>query len=308
MPAGTEAHQLVEVCQVGAALIILSFKPCQIDQQLSWSWLTCIGGNRHVSPPLTVLTLRHRTRSHLPKVGGIVGARAVAGKRCGCRGYWLLSDWCFHSAFPHESTNLSGAEPDLKWPLPIRGVGPVDAELVGVLCARDLLVEQCLPNAGPCDTETGYPVNSIHGQGEAVSLIADGEFQRRVDVALLLVAAHVNVVLTGPAVRESMDEPRVRVKVEDHGLVWGEKRLELTVGQTVGVFGMRHQFKQVNDVHEPDLHVGEVLAKQSRGGQGLHRRYVPATRHDDVGLGTLIVAGPIPDAHALGAVPDRRLH
>src|SRR2546425_10472601 len=51
MPAGTEAHQLVGVCQVGAALIILSFKPCQIDQQLSWSWLTCIGGNCHVSPP-----------------------------------------------------------------------------------------------------------------------------------------------------------------------------------------------------------------------------------------------------------------
>src|SRR5215510_10463649 len=158
----------------------------------------------------------------------------------------VSSDWA------HSSV----AEPDLKWPLPIRGVGPVDAVLVGVLCARDLLVEQCLPNAGTCDTETGYPVNSIHGQGEAVGLIADGEFQRRVDVALLLVATHVNVVLTGPAVRESMDEPRVGVKVEDYGLVWGEKSLELTVCQTVGVFGMRHQFKQVNDVHEADLHVG----------------------------------------------------
>src|SRR5215510_10766068 len=148
------------------------------------------------------------------------------------------------------------AHSKLKWPLPIRGVGPVDAELVGVLCARDLLVEQCFANAGTCDTETGYPVNSIHGQGEAVGLIADGELQRRVDVALLLVAAHVNVVLTGPAVRESMDEPRVGVKVEDHGLVRGEKSLELTVCQTVGVFGIRHQFSQVNDVHEADLHVG----------------------------------------------------
>src|SRR5262245_25975546 len=256
MPAGTEAHQLVGVCQVGAALIIFSFKPCQIDQQLAWSWLTCIGGNRHVSPPLTVLTLRHRARPNLPKVRCIVGARAATGKRCGYRGYGLPLDWCFHSAFPYESTNLSVVEPDLKWPLPIRGVGPVDAELVGVLCARDLLVEQCLPNAGTCDTETGYPVNSIHGQGEAVGLIANGELQRRVDVALLFVAAHVNVVLTGPAVRESMDEPRVGVKVEDHGLVWGEKSLELKVCQTVGVFGIRHQFKQVNDVYKADLHIG----------------------------------------------------
>src|SRR5262250_1933700 len=111
MPAGTKAHQLAEVCQVGAALIILSFKPCQIDQQLSWSWLTCIGGNRHVSPPLTVLTLSAAHRNCLASL-----ARGT----------------------------LSVAEPDLKWPLPIRGVGPVDAELIGVLCTRDLLIEQCL--------------------------------------------------------------------------------------------------------------------------------------------------------------------
>src|SRR5205809_331784 len=133
MPAGTKAHQLVEVCQVGAALIILSFKPCQIDQQLAWSRLTCIGGNRHVSSPLTVLTLRHRARSHLPNVGCICGARAVAGKRCGCRAYGLLLDWCFHSAFPYESTNLSVSEPDLKWPLPsapsVRGSTPADMVL-----------------------------------------------------------------------------------------------------------------------------------------------------------------------------------
>src|SRR5262252_3628107 len=89
MPAGTEAHQLVEVCQVGTALIILSFKPCQIDQQLAWSWLTCIGGNRHISPPLTVLTLRHRVRllekvmAHLvsnpPPPGGGGGGGGTAG-------------------------------------------------------------------------------------------------------------------------------------------------------------------------------------------------------------------------------------
>src|SRR5262245_23463846 len=88
MPAGTKAHQLVEVCQVGAALIILAFKPRQIDQQLSWSWLTCIGGNRHVSPPLTVPTLSAAHRNCLASLargniefGGARSKMATANPR-----------------------------------------------------------------------------------------------------------------------------------------------------------------------------------------------------------------------------------
>ena len=76
----------------------------------------------------------------------------------------------------------------------------------------------------------------------------------------------------------------------------------------MGVFGIRHQFKQVKDVHEPDLRVGQVLAQQCGCGQGLHRRHVAAARHDHVGFGTLVIAGPIPDSGALRAVRDRRLH
>ena len=53
-----------------------------------------------------------------------------------------------------------------------------------------------------------------------------------------------------------MDEPRVSVEVEDHGFIRCENSLELAVCQTVGVFGIRNQFSQVNDVHEPNLRVG----------------------------------------------------
>src|SRR5262249_47080513 len=62
------------------------------------------------------------------------------------------------------------------------------------------------------------------------------------------------------------------------------------------------------DVHEPDLRVREVLAQQGGGGQGLHRRHVAAARHDHIGFGPLVVAGPIPEAEAFRAVRDRRLH
>ena len=69
-----------------------------------------------------------------------------------------------------------------------------------------------------------------------------------------------------------------------------------------------HQLEQVDDVDEPDLHVGQVLPQQRGRGQRLHRRQVAATRHHHVGLGALVVARPIPDAGALCAMGDRRLH
>src|SRR5215510_2770605 len=144
---------------------------------------------------------------------------------------------------------------DLKWPLPIRDVGPIDAELVGVLFTGDLLVEEGLASVGACGAEPRDPVNRIDGKAEAVGLIADGEFQRGVDVALFLEATHVDVVLARPAVGEAMDQPRVSMEVEDHWLIRCENRLELAVCQTVGVFGIRNQLSQVNDVREPDLHV-----------------------------------------------------
>src|SRR5215831_3814122 len=94
---------------------------------------------------------------------------------------------------------------DLKWPLPICDVGTIHAELVGVLFTRDLLVDEGLANAGAGYTESGHPVDGIDGQAEAVGLIADGKLQRCVDISLFLVAAHVDIALTGPAVGEAMD-------------------------------------------------------------------------------------------------------
>ena len=98
-------------------------------------------------------------------------------------------------------------------------LGTIDAELVGVFFTCDLLVEEGLASACACDAESRHPVDRIYGQAKTISLIADGKFQRRVDVALFLVAAHVNVVLARPAVGEAMDQPRVSMEVEDHGFV-----------------------------------------------------------------------------------------
>jgi hypothetical protein len=71
---------------------------------------------------------------------------------------------------------------------------------------------------------------------------------------------------------------------------------------------IRHEFEQIHHVHEPDLDVGQVLAEEGGGGQGLRRRTVAATRHNDVRFGALIVACPGPDAGAFRAMLDRRFN
>jgi len=95
----------------------------------------------------------------------------------------------------------------LEWPLPICDFWSIQAELIGVVLAVDLLVARVLTNAGSCDLETGHPVDRVNGQAEAVRLVANGKLQRRVDVALLLVSADMDVVLVGPAISEPMDQP-----------------------------------------------------------------------------------------------------
>ena len=48
-----------------------------------------------------------------------------------------------------------------------------------------------------------------------------------------------------------------------------------------------------------------MLAQHGNGRQHLQRRHVAAAGHHHVRLAALIVAGPLPDAEALGAMHDR---
>ena len=57
---------------------------------------------------------------------------------------------------------------------------------------------------------------------------------------------------------------------------------------------------QVDDVHDADLELGEVLAQQLRGGERLERRHVAGAREHDVGL-----AAPSLLAHSQIPIPAR---
>src|SRR4051812_24595103 len=86
-----------------------------------------------------------------------------------------------------------------KWPRPAVDLGLVDAELVRVVRALDLHVAKLLLRMSARDVKRRDAVDHVLRDCESVDLILDREVERRVDVALLLVAAHVQVPVIGPA-------------------------------------------------------------------------------------------------------------
>jgi len=76
---------------------------------------------------------------------------------------------------------------------------------VSVVLGVDLMVEQRLADAGSRNLEAGYSVDRINCEAEAIRLILDSQFQRRVDVPLFLVTTYVDIVLTSPPICEPVN-------------------------------------------------------------------------------------------------------
>jgi hypothetical protein len=74
------------------------------------------------------------------------------------------------------------------------------------------------------------------------------------------------------------------------------------------VLGLRLQLHQVDDVDHTDFQVGQMFAHDGDGGERLQRGHVATAGHDHVGCHALVVAGPLPDADAFGAVLDGSVH
>jgi len=143
---------------------------------------------------------------------------------------------------------------------------------------------------------------------EPVEVVEHRHVERRRRRALLLVAAHVDVLVVRTAVGEAVDQPRIAVVGEDDRAVWREQPVELMVGHAVRMLGIRLEAHEVDHVHEPDLELRQVLAEQRRRGQRLERRYVAAAGEHDVRLTGLVVRRPVPDPGAARAMNNRVLH
>jgi hypothetical protein len=58
--------------------------------------------------------------------------------------------------------------------------------------------------------------------------------------------------MVGAPVGQAVDQPGVAVEGEEHRSVGGEQRVELAVGQSMRMLGLRLQAHQVDHVDHPD--------------------------------------------------------
>src|SRR5581483_5063571 len=100
-------------------------------------------------------------------------------------------------------------------PRPIRYLRAVDPFGVGVVDGLDDLVLE--PPFDVCGgvLQARHAIADVDGEVESVDLIDDRQLERRVDVAFLLIAANMDVVVISAAVRELVNQRGVAVEVED---------------------------------------------------------------------------------------------
>ena len=143
-----------------------------------------------------------------------------------------------------------------EWSLPIRNTLRIDAELVSVALSVYLMVEQLLADAGSLDLEARHSVDRVNGEAEAIRLILDRQFQRRVDVPFFLVATYVDIVLACPTICEPVNQPWIGMEVEDDRLVRCEDSLELSIRQAVRMLRAGNQPEEIDHIYESHFHVG----------------------------------------------------
>jgi len=145
-----------------------------------------------------------------------------------------------------------------------------------VILAPDLFVQQLLPSHGTLVAMARQTVDSVDRKTEPIGLVADSKLKRSIDVTLLLVATDMEIVLALAAVSETVNEPWVRVEVEDDWLVVREDGTELFVGQAMRMLMLWNELEEIDNVDETDLELGsvrgEVLSRQETRESVHHRR------------------------------------
>lgn len=80
-------------------------------------------------------------------------------------------------------------------PFPVKNSWHVDTLLMRVVDALDLLVPKLLLGMGARNSELGNAINDIDRYAEPINLVFNGKLQWRVDVPLLLVTTHMQIVM-----------------------------------------------------------------------------------------------------------------
>ena len=125
--------------------------------------------------------------------------------------------------------------------------------LVGIAHVIDDRVLHLFLDMGRFGTQLRHTINDIDHEVEARGLVQHRQLERRVDVALFLIAAHMHILVSFESIGQLVNQPGIAVKIEDDRLVRAEKAAELTVRQAVWVFGGRLELEQIHNIDEAQL-------------------------------------------------------
>ena len=189
-------------------------------------------------------------------------------------------------------------------PGPVAHLGRILAFGARVGAAAEPLVDHPLAQLGGVRAECRDAVDHVDDEVETVEIVEHDHVERRRRRALLLVAAHVDVVVVRAPVGEPVDQPRVAVVGEHDRPVGREERVELLIGEPVRMLAVGLQPHQVDDVDDPHLQFGQLAPDHVDRGERLQRGDVAAAGHDDVRI-AVVVRCPIPDPEPARAVQDR---
>lgn len=115
-------------------------------------------------------------------------------------------------------------------PLPIQNFGHILADLMDVVLVGDELVIHLLDEVRTAVAQPGQMQQRILDRMEAVDLVLHAHIKRRGDGALLLVAVDTQVAV-GALIGQLMYQRGIAVEREDDGLILGEQRIIIGIGQ-----------------------------------------------------------------------------
>jgi len=106
-----------------------------------------------------------------------------------------------------------------------------------VLFVLDELVAQELFEIRADALQARDAVDHVAREVKSIQIVQDRHIERSRRCSFLLVSANVEVVMIGAPISQAVNQPRITVVGEDDRLVDCEYRVELTVGESVGMFG-----------------------------------------------------------------------
>jgi hypothetical protein len=125
---------------------------------------------------------------------------------------------------PQRATSLCSSNTARTMPPHSVRLAPIRARIQ----APDLWVTELFFRVNSHPLQSWHSID-VNRQAIAIDLVLDRQFHRRIEVAFLLVPADMHAIAVCSSLRQSMNQPRVPMEIEDHRFICREKGIEVPV-------------------------------------------------------------------------------